>query len=94
MTENNVTTNSILSLRDFATMTGISEQDISPASCELVRQAKLEYVAVSGEERDRIILDALKLIDSQQTKTAGDHRKEDPPRRHADVVDKHTHVFP
>jgi len=64
-----------VTLADFARSFGTRVSDI-PADCrELIAQHDFGYEVLAGEERDKVILDILKRIDSDQLTVVGEERK-------------------
>lgn len=66
-----------LTVKDFSDMLGEPESGFSRGAKDLIAQTDLRYEIISGEERDQIILDILKRIESSDLKVSGSHRKED-----------------
>lgn len=61
----------VLGVDDFARLFGTSV-DALPASCRsLIAEGDFRYRTLTGDERDQVVLDVLKRIDSQQFTTAG-----------------------
>ena len=64
-----------LTLDDFARLFGTTADDI-PADClELIAKTDFRYKALVGEERDKVLLDVLKNIDSGQLSVVGKEKK-------------------
>lgn len=66
-----------LDIKEFSDMTGVDESEFSEAVRKEIALADLKYKILSGQDRDMIILDILKRIDSGQLKSSGSHRKPD-----------------
>src|SRR3989442_11082976 len=64
-----------LGLEDFALLFGVSVDSL-PESCRaLIAAGDFRYRVLAGEERDQVLLEVLKQIDSGQFATAGKERK-------------------
>jgi hypothetical protein len=55
-----------VSIQDFARSFGTTVEDIPNECRELINKSDFRYKEIEGEERDRIILDVLKKIESDQ----------------------------
>jgi len=64
-----------LTLEDFAYLFGTSIDDIPDDCQELVAKSDFRYKILVGEERDGILLDVLKKIDSNQLSSVGKEKK-------------------
>lgn len=65
-----------VTLEDFARAFGTEKDDISQDVRDLIDEIDFTYQKVSHEERDRVILDILKKLDSNQFSKVGQERKE------------------
>lgn len=64
-----------LKLKDFARLFGTTVDDIPEDCRELIAKTDFRYKALVGEERDKVLLDVLKKVDSDQLTAAGKERK-------------------
>ena len=62
---------STLTLEDFARMFGVPASDISDECRKLIDEHDFRYRALTGEDRDALLLQVLKRIDSNQLSRAG-----------------------
>jgi SAM-dependent methyltransferase len=63
--------------KDFATLFGTTEDSVRDTAGEMIDSIDLRIRKLDGVERDRLILEILKKINSPEIKDAGSHRKED-----------------
>ena len=69
-------TDSILTPKDFARLFGIADSDL-PADCRsLIDKHDFRYRTLNVEERDQVLLEVLKRIESEQFSLAGKEGKE------------------
>ncbi len=68
-------TYSELTLEDFARLFGTTIDDFPEDCRELITKTDFRYEALVGEERDKVLLDVLKKIGSDQLAVAGKERK-------------------
>ena len=66
----------VLTLRDFARSFGTSADDFSLDCEELIGKTDFQYRVLEGEERDQVILEALKRIETDQQRVGAEERKE------------------
>ena len=64
-----------LTLEDFACLFGTTIDDIPDDCQELVAKTDFRYRKLSADERDKVLLDVLKKIDSSQLTVAGKDKK-------------------
>lgn len=64
-----------LTLEDFARLFGTTIDDIPDDCRELVAKTDFRYRKLSADERDKVLLDVLKKIDSSQLTVAGKDKK-------------------
>jgi len=64
-----------ISSDDFAALLGITASELSPDCRELIEKSNLQYEILSGKERDSIILEILKKIESSDLTKAGNESK-------------------
>lgn len=67
----------VLDADAFAILFGTTRENIISTCGELLQQFDFRYEAVTGVERDAIILDVLKAVDSGNFKVSGKERKND-----------------
>lgn len=65
-----------LSLEDFACAFGTEKENLSQDVRDLISKINFRYEKLSQEERDRIILDILKKLETNQFSRVGQERKE------------------
>lgn len=65
-----------LDLVDFARLFGTSVEEISEECLQLISQYDFSYRLLTGEDRDRVLLDVLKRIESDQFSLAGKEGKD------------------
>lgn len=68
-------TRKVLKVNDFANLLGIKTSDIDQECKTLIKKNKLKYREISLEERDKIMLDILKKLDSNCFLRAGVAKK-------------------
>lgn len=66
----------VLTLRDFARSFGTSADDFSLDCEELIGKTDFRYRVLECEERDQVILEALKRIETDQQRVGAEERKE------------------
>lgn len=66
-----------MKLEDFADLFGTSPQDFSDKLLALINEMDFRYRTISSEERDQVILNVLKQLESDQLKVSGKHRHKD-----------------
>lgn len=66
-----------LTIDDLAKLFGTTSDDLSEKCSDLISSCDLSYRDLDSDERDQVLLDILKKIDSSDLKKAGESRKED-----------------
>jgi len=64
-------------VKDFAYLFGTPSDDVPKECCKLINQFDFRYKKINSEERDQIILNVIKRIDSDQVSVSGKHRRND-----------------
>lgn len=67
----------VLQVQEFADLFGTTADDFNKECLDFIKKADFRYTELEGEERDRVILDILKKIDSGQLRIAGKEGKAD-----------------
>ncbi len=69
-------TDSVLTIQDFARLVGSAVSDLSTDCRKVIEEHNFRYRTLTDQERDRVLLDVLKRIDSDQFSLAGPGGKE------------------